>query len=157
MQDRVILITGGATRIGRAIALALAAGGARVAIHYNGSEAAARATAKECDDAPVFQANMESTRGNVLPFRMGWREYFTRDLTPVRFIHIDAEHSYQEVLDNIATALPLIVDGGIICGDDSHHPPIQRAVTDTLGRVMVNGSLTFRRSWDRRRPPGRPR
>ena len=60
MQDKVILITGGATRIGRAIALALATGGARVAIHYNGSEAAARATAKECGDAPVFQADMES-------------------------------------------------------------------------------------------------
>jgi 3-oxoacyl-[acyl-carrier protein] reductase/pteridine reductase len=59
MNDRVILVTGGAKRMGRAIALALAKEGARVAIHYNGSEEAARATAAECGDAPVFQANLE--------------------------------------------------------------------------------------------------
>jgi pteridine reductase len=35
MNDKVILVTGGAKRIGRSIALALAAAGARVAIHYN--------------------------------------------------------------------------------------------------------------------------
>ncbi len=33
--------------------------GARVAIHYNGSEAEARATAAECGNAPVFRANLE--------------------------------------------------------------------------------------------------
>ncbi len=60
MNDRVILVTGGAKRIGRSIALALAGEGARVAIHYNGSEAEARATAAECGNAPVFQANLEN-------------------------------------------------------------------------------------------------
>jgi len=59
MNDKVILVTGGAKRIGRSIALALAAEGARVAIHYNGSEAEARATAAECGNAAVFQANLE--------------------------------------------------------------------------------------------------
>jgi 3-oxoacyl-[acyl-carrier protein] reductase/pteridine reductase len=34
--------------------------GARVAIHYGESEAAARATAAECGDAPVFRADLES-------------------------------------------------------------------------------------------------
>jgi NAD(P)-dependent dehydrogenase (short-subunit alcohol dehydrogenase family) len=60
MNDKVILVTGGAKRIGRSIALALAAEGARVAIHYNGSEAEARATAAECGNAPIFRANLES-------------------------------------------------------------------------------------------------
>ncbi len=60
VTDKVILVTGAAKRIGRAIALALTAEGARVAIHYNGSEAAARATAEECGHAPVFRANLES-------------------------------------------------------------------------------------------------
>ena len=60
MKNKVILITGAAKRIGRATAIALAAAGARVAIHYNGSEAEARATAAECNNAPVFQANLES-------------------------------------------------------------------------------------------------
>ena len=60
MTGKVILVTGAAKRIGRSIALRLAAEGARVAIHYNGSEREARATAEECGGAPVFQANLES-------------------------------------------------------------------------------------------------
>lgn len=59
MKDKVVLVTGAAKRIGRSIALALAAEGAQVAIHYGSSEAEARATAKECGNAPVFQADME--------------------------------------------------------------------------------------------------
>jgi 3-oxoacyl-[acyl-carrier protein] reductase/pteridine reductase len=59
VKDKVVLVTGAAKRIGRSIALALAAEGAQVAIHYGSSEAEARATAKECGNAPVFQANME--------------------------------------------------------------------------------------------------
>jgi 3-oxoacyl-[acyl-carrier protein] reductase/pteridine reductase len=60
IANKVILVTGAAKRIGRSIALALAAEGARVAIHYNGSEQGARATAAECGGAPLFQANLES-------------------------------------------------------------------------------------------------
>lgn len=41
------LITGGSIRIGRAIALALAAQGYDIALHYNSSEEAAKATASE--------------------------------------------------------------------------------------------------------------
>ncbi len=60
MNGKVILVTGGARRIGRSIALALAAEGAQVAIHYNSSESAALATAAECGGAPVFQADLEN-------------------------------------------------------------------------------------------------
>jgi 3-oxoacyl-[acyl-carrier protein] reductase/pteridine reductase len=54
----VILVTGAARRIGRAIALRLAAEGARVAIHYGTSGEEARATAAECGGAPFFQADL---------------------------------------------------------------------------------------------------
>jgi 3-oxoacyl-[acyl-carrier protein] reductase/pteridine reductase len=52
------VVTGAAKRIGRVIALRLASEGARVAIHYNGSEEEARKTAKECGDASVYQADL---------------------------------------------------------------------------------------------------
>ena len=59
MNGKVVLVTGAAKRIGRGIALRLAKEGARVAIHYSSSEGEARATAKECGDAPLFRADLE--------------------------------------------------------------------------------------------------
>ena len=47
LAGQVVLVTGAAKRIGRGIALRLAEEGARVAIHYNRSEAEARRTAEE--------------------------------------------------------------------------------------------------------------
>ena len=59
LKDKVILVTGAAKRIGRGIALRLAAEGARVAIHFNESEEEAQATAAECGNAPLFRADLE--------------------------------------------------------------------------------------------------
>ena len=63
LAGKTILVTGAAKRVGRGIALRLAREGARVAIHYGSSEAEARATAAECNDAPLFQADLESVAG----------------------------------------------------------------------------------------------
>ena len=54
LAGKVILVTGAAKRIGRGIALRLAAEGARVLIHYGESEEEARKSG-----APVFRANLE--------------------------------------------------------------------------------------------------
>jgi 3-oxoacyl-[acyl-carrier protein] reductase/pteridine reductase len=59
LRGKTVLVTGAARRIGRSIALRLAAEGARVAIHYSTSEEEARRTAAECGGAPVFRANLE--------------------------------------------------------------------------------------------------
>ncbi len=60
LDGKVVLVTGAAKRIGRGIALRLAAEGARVAFHYFESEDEARRTAADCGDAPLFRANLES-------------------------------------------------------------------------------------------------
>lgn len=102
---------------------------------WQGSPGEISATlAAERDVYAQFVANVEaSTAGNVRPHRMDWRDYLAEIDRPVKFIHIDAEHTYQEVFDNITAVLPLMVSGGVVCGDDAHHPPIQQAVLETLG------------------------
>lgn len=47
LQHKVALVTGGAHRVGKAIALALAGAGADVVVHYGASEAAAHETVRE--------------------------------------------------------------------------------------------------------------
>jgi len=47
LQDKVAIVTGGAHRVGKAIALALAREGAHIVVHYGRSEAAARSTVAE--------------------------------------------------------------------------------------------------------------
>jgi 3-oxoacyl-[acyl-carrier protein] reductase/pteridine reductase len=59
LAGKVVLVTGAARRIGRGIALRLAAEGARVAIHYHRSEDEARLAAGQCG-AVLFRANLES-------------------------------------------------------------------------------------------------
>jgi predicted O-methyltransferase YrrM len=84
-----------------------------------------------------------ATKGNVVEWVMGWRDYVPTVDQPVALLFIDAEHTYAEVRDTIEAFRPLMAPGGIICGDDVHHPPIARAVVDTLGAadVTVEASL----------------
>jgi NAD(P)-dependent dehydrogenase (short-subunit alcohol dehydrogenase family) len=63
---RTVLVTGAARRLGREIALALAAGGWQVAVHYRGSSDEARQTVADCESlAPAsaafdaFQADLQ--------------------------------------------------------------------------------------------------
>lgn len=69
LAGKTVLVTGAAKRIGRGIALRLAAEGARVVIHYHTSEAEARRTAGECGGAPLVRANLESVDEIARMFR----------------------------------------------------------------------------------------
>jgi pteridine reductase len=51
-------VTGGARRIGRAICLALADAGAKVAVHYYSSESEAHEVAEQCPGSAVLQADL---------------------------------------------------------------------------------------------------
>lgn len=63
----VVLVTGAAKRLGREIALALAAGGWQVAVHYRGSEEDALKTVADCTRlsgaAAAFQCDLEQEAG----------------------------------------------------------------------------------------------
>src|SRR5665647_1132084 len=63
MQGKVILVTGGAKRVGAAICRRLHAAGARIAIHYRSSDQEALALQQQLNDlrpnsASVFQADL---------------------------------------------------------------------------------------------------
>ena len=62
LSGRLSLVTGAGHRVGRAIALGLAARGMDVAVHYNASERPARDTARSIEAlgrrATIFQANL---------------------------------------------------------------------------------------------------
>lgn len=60
LDGQVVLVTGGARRIGRGIAARLAAEGAQVCIHYNSSEEEARSAAAAAGGAALFRADLES-------------------------------------------------------------------------------------------------
>lgn len=98
--------------------------------------------AHERDVACRFVANIEElTDGNVRPHRMGWRDYFAANTQPIKFLHIDAEHSYREVYDNITAATPFMVPGAVLCGDDAHHPPVRDAVLELHPEANVVATL----------------
>ena len=69
----VVLVTGAARRVGRAMALDLAGQGFDVAVHYRGSVTEAEATARDCTDhgarAQTFQADLsdEASARALLP------------------------------------------------------------------------------------------
>lgn len=66
LENRVVLVTGGAVRLGRAIALGLAEAGADIAITYNSSEGPSRLVAAEIRDlgreAAVIQADFSRSQ-----------------------------------------------------------------------------------------------
>ncbi|MGA8030205.1 MAG: SDR family oxidoreductase [Bryobacteraceae bacterium] len=53
-----VLVTGAAKRIGRVIAIELSRQGFQVAIHYNTSRNEAEQVSRECNAAPIFQADL---------------------------------------------------------------------------------------------------
>lgn len=92
--------------------------------------------AQERDVLNQFLQNIASdTKGNVTVFQKDWRDHFFADHhDPIRFCHIDATHTYDEVRDNVAAVLALLEDGGIVCGDDAHHGPVRDAVLAVCGK-----------------------
>ncbi len=96
----------------------------------------------------TWQTNIsEQTAGNVVPFRMDWRDYLAAIRLPVAFVFIDAEHAFQPVADCIAAVRPHMAEGGLICGDDIHHPPVISAVFESFAgeKIQQLGPIWVRR------------
>jgi Methyltransferase domain len=98
------------------------------------------------DNYGIFIDNIaEATQGNVSVWRMGWREFAAQWEHPIRFLHLDAAHTTQEVADNITALLPYAVPGAIFAGDDWNWPTVEAGVRQALpGRAI---SEQFGKLW----------
>ena len=48
-------------------------------------------------------------------------------------VFIDGLHDYENVKADILAWMPCVVDGGILCGHDFHHPPVRQAYRELFG------------------------
>ncbi len=58
-------------------------------------------------------------------------------------IYIDAGHDYYSVKNDLVNWSSLLREGGILIGDDFHHPPIIEAVTEVFGDKAVGDMGKF--------------
>jgi hypothetical protein len=94
------------------------------------------------DNHGIFLGNIaEGTRGNVRVWKMGWRDFAAQWDGPVRFLHIDAEHTAAEVAGTIAALLPYAVPGAIFAGDDYLYPAVAEGVHRHFPGVRTAGAL----------------
>jgi hypothetical protein len=98
------------------------------------------------DNYGIFKANIaEGTDGNVQVWKMDWREFAAKWDQPIRFLHLDASHTRQEVADNITALLPYAVPGAIFAGDDWNWPTVEAGVRQAFpGRAI---SEQFNKLW----------
>jgi Methyltransferase domain len=83
----------------------------------------------ERDNYGQFLANLDAAHvTNVEVHKMGWREFITDWDRPIRFLHIDASHTADEVDGNIKAFLPHAVSSAIFCGDDYGFPQVSEGV-----------------------------
>lgn len=112
-----------------------------------GSEHPTVIAARNRDIFLKFACNIKHmTRNNVFPFVITSTDFLNRFRSPIKFCHIDACHDYRSVRADIEGALRLLVDGGVLCGDDLEGG-VERAV-----RELLPGFRTKRNFWYWRKP-----
>lgn len=96
-----------------------------------------------------FIKNMDLfTKKNYKVVKQDCLEWLPTITEPIKFCHIDASHDYYSVKKTIDLVKPLMVEGGIMCGDDypcdyeSHAGGVYRAVNESFPNVNV-----FERLW----------
>lgn len=98
--------------------------------------------AKERDVYKTFLSNVAArTKGNVTPVKADCFEYLSYHISPIKFCHIDASHDYDSVIRTIKMVEPLMVRGGVICGDDFQSANAQRHDLDGGVERAVRESL----------------
>jgi predicted O-methyltransferase YrrM len=95
----------------------------------------------------TFHANLKDLieSGKVVPFRTDlnhfqWNGHGTPDM-----IFIDGDHAYESVARDIRTMLPLLANGGLLCGHDYNWPSVAQAVKELVpsARQVPNTAIWY--------------
>jgi len=108
---------------------------------------------KERDVYTQFIKNMNVlTKQNYSIVKKDCIAWLRERKDPIKFIHIDASHEYESVHETIRLALPFMVPGGCMCGDDYInagkdqlilHGGVERAVAELLPGHKNEGNLWY--------------
>ena len=93
----------------------------------------------ERDNYVIFMKNiLDGTQGNIQVHRQDWRDFALGWESPVRFLHLDAEHTEAEVLCQIGTFRPYMAEGSILAGDDYNWPEVRSSVQTHFTQRQVH-------------------
>jgi hypothetical protein len=94
---------------------------------------------RERDNYGIFLSNIaEGVKGNIQIHKQGWRDFAIAWSAPVSFLHLDAEHTKDEVSTQIASFRPHMAKGSILAGDDYNWPDVHMGVRMHFAYERVN-------------------
>jgi hypothetical protein len=92
-----------------------------------------------------FLDNMKPVEGYYRPVRASSTEAANLyEDGSLDFVFIDAAHDYDNVKADIAAWFPKVKEGGLIGGHDWGHPPVARAVQDSLTDIGIEYGCWFK-------------
>jgi hypothetical protein len=92
-----------------------------------------------------FLDNMKPVEGYYKPVRASSTEAANLyEDGSLDFVFIDAAHDYDNVKADIAAWFPKVKEGGLIGGHDWGHPPVARAVQDSLPDIAIEYGCWFK-------------
>jgi predicted O-methyltransferase YrrM len=108
--------------------------------HWEGSTDF-RSYMRDRDNYSIFVANAtEGTRGNIEVHKQDWRDFARGWTSDIGFLHLDAEHSEEEVSAQIGQFLLQMAPGSVIAGDDYDWPGVRDGVAMHFKIVNTMGN-----------------
>jgi predicted O-methyltransferase YrrM len=96
---------------------------------------------RERDNYAVFIANAaEGARGNIKVHKQDWHDFAKDWNAKIGFLHLDAEHTKDEVAAQIGEFLPYMTAGSILSGDDYNWTSEREGIAVHFNKVKVMGN-----------------
>jgi predicted O-methyltransferase YrrM len=106
--------------------------------HWKGSSDF-RPEMRERDNYSIFIDNVtDGTQGNIQVHKQDWHEFAGNCTAKISFLHLDAEHTKDEVADQIEAFLPYMASGSIMAGDDYDWPGVRDGIKMHFHRGQVD-------------------